>query len=159
VTAQRANPVSYALIGALAGGRSTAAPVLAHERLRARPVQPRSGLARALASDRVGQALRLGAIVEVVVDKLPFVGARTSVIGLLARTISGGVSGAALSIADDRGPVLGAVLGTAGAVAGTFALFHLRRGLQDGLRIPGVVAGLAEDVLLLGLGRLALRNA
>ncbi|MBC8067010.1 MAG: hypothetical protein IAG13_01645, partial [Deltaproteobacteria bacterium] len=126
---------------------------------RARAVQPSSGLARAFGSDRLGQAMRLGAIVEVVIDKLPFTGDRTSVLQLLARVISGGVSGAALSSADDRGPVLGALLGTAGAVAGTFALFHLRRGLHEGLRMPGVVAGLTEDVLLIGLGRLALRGA
>jgi uncharacterized membrane protein len=149
--------ITYALVGALAGGRTTAAPVVAHERLRARAVPPRSTLARALASDRLGMMLRLGAIVEVVVDKLPVAGDRTNAIGLTMRTISGAVSGAALSSADNRGPVLGAVLGTVGAVAGSFALFHLRRALHERLRMPGLVAGLAEDVLLLGLGRLALR--
>lgn len=153
------NPITYALVGLLAGGRTTAAPVLAHQRLRARAVPPRGTLARGLASDRLGTMLQLGAIAEVVIDKLPFAGDRTSAISLACRTISGGISGAALSSADNRGPALGAVLGTLGAVAGTVALFQLRRGLHDGLRIPGVVAGLAEDVLLLGLGRLALREA
>lgn len=153
------SPLSYALAGALAGGRTTAAALFAAEDLRRRTRPSRSRLARAMASDRGVAVIRGGALLEAVIDKLPGVGDRTAPIGIAARALSGSTSGAALAAADDRSPMLGAVLGGAAAIASTFALFSARAALHRRARVPNVVGGLLEDLILLGVGRLAMRGS
>jgi len=96
-------------------------------------------------------------MVELVIDKLPGVGDRTAPIGVAARAISGAVSSATLAAADGRSKWLGALLGGAGAIASTYALFHLRAALHRSTPVPDFVVGLAEDALVFGLGRLAIR--
>ncbi|MBK6923394.1 MAG: hypothetical protein IPH07_38755 [Deltaproteobacteria bacterium] len=150
--------LSYALAGALAGGRTTAAALFAAEDLRRRPRASRSRLARAMASDRGVALLRGGAVLETVIDKLPGVGDRTALVGVAARVLSGSTSGAALAADDDHNPLLGAVLGGAAAIASTFALFEARRALHRRTGVPDVVGGVLEDLLLLGVGRLAMRG-
>lgn len=150
--------LAYALAGALAGGRTTGAALFAAEELRRRRRPNRSRLARAIASDAGVALLRGGAVLEAVIDKLPGVGDRTAVIGVAARALSGSTSGAALAADDDRSPLLGAVLGGAAAIASTFALFEARRALHRHTGVPDVVGGVLEDLLLLGVGRLALRG-
>jgi len=152
------NPLWYALVGALAGGRTTAAAVFTTAQLRRNPDPDRTGLARAMGSDGAATAIAVGVILETIVDKLPGVGDRTAVVGVGARAVSGALAGAALSSADDRNPVLGALLGSTGAIAATFALFHLRDAVHRRLGVPNLLGGLGEDALLLGLGRLALRG-
>jgi len=131
--------------------------MLAHQALRARPLATTDRLVRLAQSDRLGLALRAGTMVELVIDKLPGVGDRTAPIGVAARAISGAVSSATLAAADGRSKWLGALLGGAGAIASTYALFHLRAALHRSTPVPDFVVGLAEDALVFGLGRLAIR--
>lgn len=133
--------------------------MLAHEALRARPLSSSDGLVRLGRSDRLGLLLRLGAVVELVIDKLPITGDRTAAVGVTARALSGAVSSATLAAAGGRSKWLGAALGGAGAIASTYALFHLRGALHRKTPVPDFVAGLAEDALVFGLGWLAVRRA
>ena len=147
-------PLSYAFAGALAGGRTTSAPLYVCRRLATHGAEPRNLLLRALQSPTFVIAVKASSAIELVADKLP-IGARTSPIPLALRTASGAVSGAALASAERRSALFGAVLGAAGAVAGTFATSSLRGALLRRLRLPNILAGIAEDALLYGLRRLA----
>ena len=140
-----ANAITIVAVGALAGARTTAAPLAAAAMLRD-AASGQTRVVRLLQSDRFGALLRVGAVVELVLDKMPFLGARTSPGALVARSISSGLSGAALASADRRSVASGIALGVLGAVVGAFATLELRRGLQR--RAPPLLAALAEDALL-----------
>jgi uncharacterized membrane protein len=90
------------------------------------------------------------ALVELVTDKLPSTPNRTVPMQLGARIVTGGLSGATLSAGGGQSLIVGAVIGAIGALAGTFAGFHLRRGLSQG--VPPLVAALLEDAIAVGGG-------
>lgn len=152
--ARENNPLWYAAVGALSGARTMAGPALVAERFRETQIPFDAMPARLLQTGNITEILDVLAVVEMVMDKMPFVGDRTSVIGLVPRAVSGGFSGAALSSSQRQGWAVGAILGTLGAVVGTFAAFEVRRVLHRGLGLPNLVAGIAEDGLLFGLRRL-----
>jgi uncharacterized membrane protein len=140
-----------AAFGGLSGGRTAIGPALL-----ALETRQRKGIFGARIG-RVATVLATMAAAELVVDKLPFMPSRTRLPSLLARATSGAVVGAALS------PKLrpaGAVVGAAAAVATTFGLHRVRALLTNRLRVPNLVAGALEDVLVIALGaRLASRVA
>ena len=86
---------------------------------------------------------------ELVADKLPFVPARTSPPGLIARMGTGGLTGACL-VADGTSVTVGALLGAVGAVAGAFGGYHARMRLTRALGMPDVVVAIVEDVVTVG---------
>jgi len=111
-------------IGVLTGSRSMLGPaVVAQSRLR-RP-------ARTL--------LTLLAAGELAADKNPAVGARTAPLPLAGRLVLGAAAAAG---AAKRHRLQAGVVGAAGALAATFAGFHLRRVATGRLRIPNIVAGM-----------------
>lgn len=152
---ESSSPLSYAFAGALAGGRTTAGPAFASQRLESRGIVPRNRLLRAFRSKPMSYALTASNAIELVADKLPMIGSRTAPFPLALRTMSGAVSGAVLASADRRNAMMGAALGALGAVAGTFATAFLRNKLLGRLGVPNVLAGLVEDAALMGLRRFA----
>jgi len=92
------------------------------------------------------------AIAELVADKLPSTPSRTAPVGLTARIILGGLSGACLAVAGAQSMALGAVVGVAGGLAGTFAGYRARTGLVKALKVPDLVIALLEDVVAIGGG-------
>src|SRR5208283_4510090 len=92
------------------------------------------------------------AIAELVADKLPSTPSRTAPLGLIARTVLGGLCGACLAVAGAQSILLGAVLGVAGGLAGAFAGYRARTGLVKTLRVPDLVIALLEDVVAIGGG-------
>lgn len=94
----------------------------------------------------------LFAIGELVADKLPQTPARTASVGLIARIVTGALSGAALSLSGDKGLAIGAVLGAAGGVAGAFAGYHIRHGLVEQTKLPDFVVAVVEDLLAISGG-------
>jgi len=94
------------------------------------------------------------AIAELVADKLPSTPSRTAPLGLIARTVLGGLCGACLAVAGAQSILLGAVLGVAGGLAGAFAGYRARTGLVKTLRVPDLVIALLEDVVAIGGGLL-----
>jgi len=90
------------------------------------------------------------AVVELVTDKLPSTPNRTAPVGLAARIVLGALAGATLAAGGGRSVPIGAVIGTMGALVGTFGGFQLRRGLARAL--PPVAAALVEDLIAIGGG-------
>lgn len=60
------------------------------------------------------------AIMELVADKLPRTPRRTAPLGLIARIVTGGLTGACVAAGGAQGVFLGVLLGAIGGVAGCF---------------------------------------
>jgi uncharacterized membrane protein len=91
------------------------------------------------------------ALLEFVADQLPSAPARTAAIGLSARIVTGGLTGACLAIAGGAALWLGAVAGAIGGVAGAFGGYHARVGLVRALRMPDFGVAIPEDLVAIGL--------
>ena len=92
------------------------------------------------------------AVGEFVADKLPNTPARTKPPGLIARILTGALSGACLSLTIGLSMWPGALLGAAGAIGGAFAGYQWRTGLVRALKVPDLVIALVEDALAAGAG-------
>jgi uncharacterized membrane protein len=90
------------------------------------------------------------AIVELVNDKLPKTPSRTAPVGLTARIVTGGFTGACVATAGDQGLALGAILGIVGALVGTFGGYQVRRRLVKALGTPDYVIAVLEDLVTIG---------
>jgi len=90
------------------------------------------------------------AIGELVADKLPSTPSRTKPPGLIARIVLGGLSGAGVAAGGMQSIGLGAVLGVAGGLAGTFAGYQVRTRLVRALKVPDLVIALLEDAVAIG---------
>src|SRR5258705_3013994 len=64
------------------------------------------------------------ALVELILDKLPGTPSRTAAPGLIARIVTGGLSGACLGLAGGATPWLGALAGAGGGISGAFCGDH-----------------------------------
>ena len=87
------------------------------------------------------------ALLELIADKLPKTPARTHLMPLIGRLVTGAISAGVVCFSAGRPWITGLVFGGIGALAGTFGGYHLRRLLVTSLRIPDFVVALAEDVL------------
>lgn len=91
------------------------------------------------------------AVVELVLDKLPSTPARTAPVGLIARILLGGASGAALAagsgISVSLSWLLAGVIASIGAIAGAFAGYRVRHAVVLRARLPDIVVAIAEDVI------------
>jgi uncharacterized membrane protein len=96
----------------------------------------------------------VGGLGEFVVDLLPNTPARTDPRGLVARLVTGSLTGACLGVAGGGSLWLGAVIGATGALAGAFGGYHARLGLVRGLRVPDALIAVPEDLTAVGLGLL-----
>jgi uncharacterized membrane protein len=90
------------------------------------------------------------ALFELVNDKLPKTPSRTAPAGLIARGVMGGFTGACVAAAGAQGIVIGALLGIAGAMAGTFGGYHARKGLVKATGAPDFVIAVVEDLVAIG---------
>jgi len=94
------------------------------------------------------------ALVEYVTDLLPKTPARTAPPGLIARLVTGALSGACLAVSGSSSWLLGAVLGAIGAVIGTFGGYKARTGLVKALNVKDIFIAIPEDLIAIGLGYL-----
>jgi uncharacterized membrane protein len=92
------------------------------------------------------------AISELIMDKLPQTPARTAPMGLIARAVTGGLSGAALAASGGKSLAAGALLGAAGGVGGAFAGYQIRKGLVTQMNLPDFVVAVVEDLLTISGG-------
>ena len=144
-------------LGAIAGARSMAAPAALSRAVERGDL---GGLEQtpfaALGSPGVSKALRLLAIGEMFVDKLPVVvPSRTSLLPLLGRAASGAFVGSALFVSGERRALTGGVLGAVSALMGAYAAERLRLRIAEKLGIPDPVVALLEDgTVLFGAARL-----
>jgi uncharacterized membrane protein len=87
------------------------------------------------------------ALAELIADKLPKTPNRTSPPGLIARIVTGGLTGMCITASGAQGIVLGAVLGSLGGVVGCFAGYQARTRIVKSLGIPDFIIALLEDSL------------
>jgi uncharacterized membrane protein len=92
------------------------------------------------------------AIGELVVDKLPGTPSRKAPLGLIARFVLGGLSGAALCAATNQSLALGGVLGGLGGVIGALVGYEVRTRLVKALKVPDIWIALLEDAVAIGVG-------
>ena len=134
------------LIGVFAGLRSLTAPAVVAWAIYLGwlKVDPPLALVGHLASASV---LTILAVAELVADKLPRTPARTAPLGLGARLITGGLSGACLAAAGGLAPIFGALLGAVGGVVGAFGGYQARTRLVKQLGTRDLVVAVAEDLI------------
>jgi uncharacterized membrane protein len=87
------------------------------------------------------------AIVELVADKLPKTPSRTSPPGLIARIVTGGITGACVAAGGGQGALVGALLGAVGGVVGCYAGYQARTRLVKALGTRDTYVALAEDLV------------
>lgn len=89
---------------------------------------------------------------ELVEDQIPSTPARTKPSGLIARIVTGGLSGACVAASGAQSLAIGACLGAAGGIAGAFCGYQARRRLVKALNVRDLVIALLEDAVAIGAG-------
>jgi uncharacterized membrane protein len=139
-------------IGLVAGLRSMTAPGIVSWAAHWKWLDLHNSYLAFLGSTAAVYILAACAIGELVVDKLPSTPSRTVPLGLLARAVTGGLSGAALCLSASKSVAVGAVLGAVGGVIGGFVGYDLRTRLVRALGLPAFVVALLEDAVAIGGG-------
>ena len=96
------------------------------------------------------------ALVELIADKLPSTPARTAPLGLIARIFFGGACGLALATSAGMSLAISVLLGSTGALVGTFAGYHSRHWIVSKAHMPDLVVAVVEDVIAIAGGLLIL---
>ena len=94
--------------------------------------------------------LSLLAVTELIFDKLPNTQNRTAPLGLIARIVTGGVTGACVSVGGGQSAFVGAGLGVVGGIVGCFGGYHARAQLVKSLGQPDFNIALVEDLVAIG---------
>lgn len=94
--------------------------------------------------------LSLLAISELIVDKLPNTPNRTAPLGLIARIVTGSLTGACVALGGGQSAFAGAALGVIGGIAGCFGGYQVRTRLVKSLRQPDFYIALLEDLIAIG---------
>jgi uncharacterized membrane protein len=140
------------LIGVVSGLRSVTAPAVVAWGAHLNWLNLRNTALSFMASTAAVVIFSLLALVELIADKLPSTPSRTGPVGLIARVLLGGLSGAGVALSGAQSMVLGAVLGAVGGVAGGFAGYQARTRLVKALNVPDFVIALLEDAVAIGGG-------
>jgi len=139
-------------IGLIDGLRSMTAPAVVAWAARWKWLDLHNSFLAFIGSAVAAYIFAAAAIVELVVDKLPNTPSRKAALGLTARIVFGGLSGAAVCAAGNQAVVVGAVLGIAGGVAGAFLGYEVRTRLVKALGVPDYVIAVLEDAFAVGVG-------
>jgi uncharacterized membrane protein len=137
------------LIGVFAGFRSLTPPAAVAWAVRlewltlARPLSLIGSLPAAI----ILSALAVG---EIIFDKLPNTPKRTAPLGLIGRIVTGGFTGACVALGGGRSARVGAAMGVAGAIVGTFGGYQIRARLVKSLRWPDFNVAMVEDLIAIG---------
>jgi uncharacterized membrane protein len=140
------------LIGVVSGLRSVTAPAVVAWGAHLNWLNLRNTALSFMASTAAVVIFSLLALVELISDKLPSTPSRTEPVGLIARVLLGGLSGAGVALSGAQSMVLGALLGAVGGVAGAFAGHEARTRLVKALKVPDFVIALLEDAVAIGGG-------
>jgi uncharacterized membrane protein len=92
------------------------------------------------------------AVVELIADKLPKTPSRTAPQGLIARIVSGGLTGACVAAGGAQSVFLGAIVGALGGIVGCFLGYRARVGLVQTLGVRDIYIALAEDFVAIAGG-------
>ena len=94
--------------------------------------------------------LSLLALTELILDKLPNTPSRTAPPGLVARIVTGALTGTCVSVSGGQSALVGGVLGLIGGVVGCFGGYQIRTRLVSFLRQPDFNIALLEDLVAIG---------
>lgn len=139
-------------IGLIDGLRSMTAPALVAWAARWKWLDLHNSSLSFMASAVAAYIFAAAAIIELIVDKLPNTPSRKAALGLTARIVFGGLSGAAICVAGNQSIVSGALLGIAGGVAGGYVGYEVRTRLVKALSVPDFVIAVLEDAFAVGVG-------
>ena len=134
------------LIGFFAGLRSLTAPAATGWAVHLGWMKLRGQLAL-IGSIPAVAIFTLLAVVEMVADKLPKTPSRTAPPGLIARIVTGGLTGACVAAAGGQGALLGSVIGAVGGVVGCFGGYQARTRLVKAVGTPDIYVALLEDLV------------
>jgi uncharacterized membrane protein len=90
------------------------------------------------------------ATAEIIFDKLPNTPNRTAPPGLIGRIVTGGLTGACVSLGGGKTALVGAALGVIGGIVGCFGGYQVRARLVKSLRLPDFNVALVEDLIAIG---------
>ena len=140
-------------VGTLAGLRSASAPAIASHMLAQHRSKKLTGTSfDFMQSKTVATALKLVAIGELIVDKLPGTPNRIKPFLLTGRCISGAFTGAVIYKAGGGKATTGALIGGIAAFTSTFASFYLRGGISKIMHTADPLVGAIEDTFVVGAG-------
>ncbi len=133
-------------LGFVSGLRSMMGLAFFSDRAEEHAVQSSDNPALALLKrPETAAALKFMAAGEVLMDKMPFMPARTDLLPLMGRLTMGAFVGAAISKKDWA---QGAAVGAVGALTATYAAYIIRKTLNEEAHIPNLVLGVVEDVIV-----------
>jgi len=139
-------------IGVVAGLRSMTAPALTAWAAYLGWIHLQGSPLNFMGSIWVVALFTLGALAEFIVDQLPQTPARTAPGPLLARIVTGALSGSCVAVGGGQSLLVGALLGAIGGVVGAFLGYQARTGLVRGLKVPDRVIAIPEDLVAVLLG-------
>ena len=134
-------------IGTVTGLRSLASPAVVAWAAHRGWLNLQGASLSFLGSTAAVVTLTILAVVELVTDKLASTPARTKPLGLSARILLGGLSGAAVALAGRQSAAFGCALGAVGGVVGGFVGYQVRTGLVRALKVPDFVIAVLEDLV------------
>jgi uncharacterized membrane protein len=137
------------LIGVIAGLRALTAPAVVAWAAYGRGILTRTSF-HFMGTLTAAIILTLLAVAELIADQLPSTPSRLKPPGMIARIVTGGLSGSCLAAAEAQSVALGAVLGAIGGVAGAFFGYGVRTHLVKGQKIPDLPIALLEDAIAIG---------
>jgi uncharacterized membrane protein len=136
-------------LGFLVGMRSMTLPAMVSDYLATHKNRRSQDFVNGVLSDvnvaKVTKALAAG---ELLLDKLPFLPARTTLLPLAERMTVAGVLAAGLSNSKERLPA--ALIAAVSAAVGSYAAYELRRRAGDQLQVSDLPIALTEDALTVG---------
>jgi uncharacterized membrane protein len=94
--------------------------------------------------------LSLLAVTEIILDKLPNPPNRTAPFGLIGRIVTGGFTGACVSLGGGQSAYVGAGMGVIGGVVGCFAGYEFRAWIVKALHQSDFIIALLEDLIAIG---------
>jgi len=103
-------------------------------------------------------AISILAVLELIGDKLPKTPARTQLMPLIARFVTGGVSAGAACFSAGWPWLVGLLLGPIGGLIGAFSGYHVRRTITQRLKIPDLIVALIEDFVTIAGPLLLVHN-
>ncbi|MEZ0334520.1 MAG: DUF4126 family protein [Gemmatimonadales bacterium] len=137
-------------IGVVAGLRSMTAPAIAAWAARLAWIDLAPTPLAFLGSAVATYILTAFMVAELVADKLPRTPNRTALGPFVARILTGGLAGAALTAGVGQSLLVGAILGALGGIAGAFGGYRARTGLVRALKVPDYVVAVIEDIVAVG---------
>jgi uncharacterized membrane protein len=140
------------LIGVVAGLRSLTAPAVLAWAAHHNWLNIHNSPLSFMASRAAMIVFTLLAVGELIADQLPATPPRTAPPALIARIVTGALSGAGIAIAGSQSLWVGASLGIVGALVGTFGGYRARTGLVKALKVPDLVIATLEDIAAIGGG-------